>query len=221
MNFDRLAPFYRAMEFFSAGGKLQRCRVSFLDLIPVPDRILLVGEGNGRFLPECIRRFPDAEIVVVDTSHRMLAIAQKTVASDRVQFVEADIQFWSAPKSSFDLIVTHFFLDCFPADDIATLVTKLGDLATPNANWLLADFQIAGGRIAALRCRVILSLLYTFFRIVCDVGASSLVSPDSELGKNGFLVFRRVTCEWGLLKSEWWHRPTRDVTGQTAITGWE
>ena len=158
---------------------------------------------------------------MVDTSHRMLAIAQKTVASDRVQFVEADIQFWSAPKSSFDLIVTHFFLDCFPADDIATLVTKLGDLATPNANWLLADFQIAGGRIAALRCRVILSLLYTFFRIVCDVGASSLVSPDSELGKNGFLVFRRVTCEWGLLKSEWWHRPTRDATGQTAITGWE
>ena len=51
MNCDRLAPFYRTMEFLSAGGKLQRCRLEFLAEIPIPRAILLAGEGHGRFLP--------------------------------------------------------------------------------------------------------------------------------------------------------------------------
>jgi hypothetical protein len=36
MNFNRLAPFYRAMEVIVAGGKLQRCWVALLGEIPAP-----------------------------------------------------------------------------------------------------------------------------------------------------------------------------------------
>jgi hypothetical protein len=39
VNFDPRAPYYRAREFFAAGGKLQRCRLAFLDDIPVPRRM--------------------------------------------------------------------------------------------------------------------------------------------------------------------------------------
>ena len=55
MTFDRLAPFYRVMKFFTAGGKLQRCRTAFLGEIPVPRRVLLAGEGHGRSLPASLR----------------------------------------------------------------------------------------------------------------------------------------------------------------------
>lgn len=206
MSFDRLAPFYRAMELVTAGGKLQRCRVAFLDEIPVPRRVLLAGEGHGRFLPECMRRFPLAEIVVVDISERMLEIARSKVASDRVAYVHADFLKWNVPSAQFDLIVTNFFLDCFPEDQLATVVAKLGKLATAEANWLLADFEISRTPLAGLRGRVIVGMLYAFFRVVCGLKAKELVPPDEALAKAGFSRCGQKTYEWGLLKSEWWRR---------------
>lgn len=206
MTFDRLAPFYPAMESIAAGGKLQRCRLAFLDEIPAPRRVLLAGEGHGRFLTECTRRFPEAEIVVVDASARMLEIAMRKPGASRVEFIHSDLLEWQPQEGDFDLIVTHFFLDCFPADSLATIVARLAGLAAGDAHWLLADFQIAPTRMAGLRCRVIVALLYRFFRITCGLHADALVSPDADLIKSGFLRHRRITTELDLLKSEWWRR---------------
>lgn len=206
MSFDRLAPFYRAMEFVTAGGKLQRCRTAFLGEIPVPRKILIAGEGHGRFLPECVRRFPDARIVVVDSSAKMLEIARRKVASDRVEFVQADLLELIGPSSEFDLIVTHFFLDCFTAEELPLVIRKLARMASPAADWLLADFEIAATGVPRWRSRIIVGTLYRFFRIVTGLRTDSLVAPDEEIQKAGFTRHRRETYDWGLLKSEWWRR---------------
>src|SRR6187549_2949385 len=131
MNFNRLAPVYRAMEAIAAGGKLQLCRLALLGEMPMPRNVLLAGEGHGRFLPECVKRFPEARIVVVDSSQRMLDIARRNVESQRIKLVHADFLEWQAPLGQFDLIVTNFFLDCFPPDDLTAVVGKLNQLATP------------------------------------------------------------------------------------------
>lgn len=206
MSFDRLAPFYRAMEFFAAGGKLQRCRLAYVGEIPIPRKILLAGEGHGKFLPACVRRFPHAEIVVVDISLRMLEIARGQVTSDLVTFIHSDILDWDGPCGQFDLIVTNFFLDCFPPDELAAVVEKLDKLAAPDADWLLADFEIAPAGAARWRTRVIVAMLYGFFNIVTGLRTRALTPPDEALEKAGFVRHRRITCEWGLLKSEWWWR---------------
>jgi hypothetical protein len=206
MNFDRLAPFYRAMEFFTAGGKLQRCRTALLGEIPTPARILLAGEGHGRTLQAMVEKFPEAKIVVVDSSAGMLQIAKRKTSSERIEFVLADLLTWQAPAGEFDLIVTNFFLDGFPPEELAVVVAKLGEMATQEAHWLLADFQVAEGKAAGLRSRVILAMLYAFFRVVCGLKARWLVPPDAEILKAGFSKHRRMTCDWGLLKSEWWRR---------------
>lgn len=209
MNFDRLAPFYQAMEWIAAGRKLQSCRMAFVGKIPAPNSVLLAGEGHGRFLPECLKRFPDARIMVVDSSRVMLEIARKKLENDcleRVEFIHADLERWQAPIGRFDLIVTHFFLDCFPFQSVAGIVRKLAEAAAPEAEWLLADFQIANGRFSRLRSRWILSLLYGFFRISCQLKARSLTPPDPFLKAAGFVMMDRREFDWGLLKSEWWRR---------------
>jgi SAM-dependent methyltransferase len=190
---------------------MQRCRLAFLEDIPVPRRVLLAGEGHGRFLLECVRRYPESMIVVVDASAAMLRVATNKLkmlgsAHSRIEFVHADVLQWTPPEAGFDLIVTHFFLDCFTEKSLAAVVARLGELATPNAHWLLADFQIAPSRWARLRCRVIVGLLYGFFRVVCGLKADSLASPDEDLEKAGFCRHAQTTSEWGLLKSEWWRR---------------
>ena len=209
MSFDRLAPFYRSMEFLAAGNKLQRCRLMFLDKISSPSRVLLVGEGHGRFLPVITRRFPEATVVVVDSSLKMLDISRSKIRSNYVEFVHADLLQWTPTHGEFDLIVTHFFLDCFPADELAMVVNRLAEMAAPSATWLIADFEIAPSRIAGMRCRIILALLYAFFQKLVDLRASSLVSPDPMLKRAGFTLVQRSLNDWGMLKSDWWQRNRR------------
>ena len=48
MSFERLAPFYRAMERVLAGGKLQHCRTVLLPRLGLVREVLVVGEGPGR-----------------------------------------------------------------------------------------------------------------------------------------------------------------------------
>jgi ubiquinone/menaquinone biosynthesis C-methylase UbiE len=206
MGFDSLAPFYRSMELLAAGGKMQRCRVRFIAEIPPPRAILIVGEGHGRFLRECIRCFPRAHVTVIDSSRRMLDLARGKTTSDRVDFIHADFLGLVGPTARYDLVVTHFFLDCFPADPLAAVIAKLGKMATPTAHWLLADFEIAPFGVARWRSRVIVALLYGFFRTVTGIRANQLVAPEMDLEKVGFTRHRRETFDWGLLKSEWWTR---------------
>ncbi|MFT4176808.1 MAG: class I SAM-dependent methyltransferase [Luteolibacter sp.] len=206
MSFDRIAPFYRQLEALTAGGKLQRCRLAHLSSVPPPERILIAGEGNGRFVPLCARRFPKAEITVIDASRRMLEIARRRTRHGNIVWIHADILQWQPPLETYDLIVTHFFLDCFTAGELSVLIDLLSRAATPKAHWLLADFQLADAGFRKWRSRFILSLLYRFFHITAGLRPRQLVPPDPWLRENGFHLRSRSTYDWDLLKSELWAR---------------
>lgn len=211
MSFDTLAPHYRWMETLLAGGKLHHCRTAFLDEIPTARNILLMGEGHGRSLVECCRRFPQAHITCVDASARMIDQARYNLARHkltvaRVAFIHADALYWSPPAASTDLIVTNFFLDCFRAEQVEQIISRLATAATPEANWLIADFQVARAGWKRLRSRLIIGGLYTFFRVMTRLPARKLTPPDLFLERAGFRLHRRVESEWGLLHSDWWQR---------------
>ena len=177
MSFDFLAPHYRWMERLLAGSKLQRCRTAFIQEIPTPRRVLLLGEGNGRFLAELTVKYPDAEFTCVDASARMLQCAserlhRRGLAKANLRFVHADVLEWQ-PDGPFDLIVTHFFLDCFQPEQLERIVGRAAAAAAPRARWLLADFCEPKTGWAKWRARLILKSMYLFFRI-----ATRLPAPD-------------------------------------------
>jgi len=209
MSFDVLAPHYRWMEFVSAGEKLQRCRTAFLDRVVGANRILILGEGNGRFLLECRRKLPDAKITVVDASAQMLARARKRlerrgIDAGRIDFVRGDALAWTPEAGAFDLIVTHFFLDCFRADQLEPLIVRLARAGAPRANWLLSDFQSAPAGLARFRSKLILWLMYRFFEAVTRLPASALTPPDVFIERHGFKLREREVFDWGLLHSDRW-----------------
>ena len=209
MSFDVLAPHYRWMEFVSAGEKLQQCRTAFLDRVAGANRVLILGEGNGRFLLECRRKLPDARITVVDASAKMLARARRRlegqgIAAERIDFVHGDALAWTPEAGAFDLIVTHFFLDCFRADQLESLIATLARAGAPQANWLLADFQSAPAGLARFRSKLILWLMYRFFKAVTRLPASALTAPDVFIERHGFKLREREVYDWGLLRSDRW-----------------
>jgi SAM-dependent methyltransferase len=211
MSFDRLAPHYRWMEWVLAGSKLQRCRTMFLGRLPPINHALILGEGTGRFLAELLKVQHQAKVTCLDSSAGMLAQARKTLEeqdldSGNVRFIHSNILEWKASADKFDLIVTHFFLDCFRPDQIERIVQIINPSAATQSAWLLADFRIPPSGIARVRARLIVSAMYFFFRAATRLEAKSLANPDAILEANGFVLKERVVAEWGLLQSDLWKR---------------
>ena len=217
MSFDRLAPHYRWMEWLLAGGKLQCCRTAFIRDIPAPRNVLMLGEGNGRCLVELLRAFPAAHFTCVDASARMLACARARVKAHglrdaAIEFIQADALNWQPPAAQFDLLVTHFFLDCFRAEHLAVLVPRLAAAAAPEARWLLADFCEPPSGFAKWRARWILHAMYFFFRRATRLPAARLTPPDPFLGRCGFALRKRRRFDWGLLHADVWERAAIPAT---------
>ena len=138
MSFDRLAPHYTWMEVVLAGRRLQRVRTAWLDSLEGCRDILIAGVGHGHFHRRCIEPFPGTHITSVNASNGMLQHAERRARRGRpdaagLRFVHARLPDWSPDPGQFDAIVTHFFLDCFPPDELARVVAVLARGARPSA----------------------------------------------------------------------------------------
>jgi ubiquinone/menaquinone biosynthesis C-methylase UbiE len=131
-------------------------------------------------------------------------LATQGLDAGRVEFVHADILQRQLPRAAYDLVVTHFVLDCFRPEQLTKILPALAKAATPEAHWLLADFQEPNAGIAKWRAKAILELMYLFFLWAVALPASDLTSPDPLLAQCGFKLRERRIFEWGLLHSDLW-----------------
>jgi SAM-dependent methyltransferase len=211
MSFDTLAPIYRGMELMFAGTLMQQSRTSFLGDAADSRHALVVGEGPGQFLAALLAVNSRASVTCVDQSARMIAenrahLARRRLDERRVRFVQQDALKWTPASGAFDLVVTHFFLDCFPPDQLAGLVRRLANSATAGATWLLADFRLPTHGWRRQRARLLVALLYRFFRLTTNMVASRLTPPDDHLRAAGFALAARREWSFGLIHSDVWRR---------------
>ena len=204
-GFDRLAGVYQPLETLLFGKALEHARNAFLGrpLSPRPGstqargelkRILIIGEGDGRFLAELSRRYPGVQVDCIDESRAMLARAERRLqrlepnAPAQVRFLRGDVRNLILPETAYDILVTHFFLDCFTETTLKTLLPRLAKSLKPGGRWLLADFHLPQGRFARLYRRGWLRVLYTFFRWQTGLEASHLVDPLPLLLSQGLTL---------------------------------
>jgi SAM-dependent methyltransferase len=207
VNFDFIAPHYQWLETIVFGNALQHARTYWIDKISRPERTLILGEGNGRFLCQLLRVHPGIDVDCVDASNTMLQLTQGRVrrtcpeSFSHVHFFCDDILKWS-PQKSYDLLVTHFFLDCFPRKELSSIVEKLAHAARPNAAWLIADFTMPRTRFARGYGQLLLRLMYTFFGVAAGIAARELVDPFPYLKENGFARASLKLSEASLVRSD-------------------
>jgi ubiquinone/menaquinone biosynthesis C-methylase UbiE len=212
VSFDSVAPWYRTLETIAFGGVLQSCRIACLDKLQNPRRALILGEGDGRFLCELLRTHPDVEVECVDASKRMLSLARQRLErelpdrANQVHLTVHDIASWPAPERHYDLVVTHFVLDCFPESQLREIIAKLSCAASADASWLLADFRVPENGIARFWARLWLAAMYGFFRLTAGIEAQELIDPSPFLQSEGFALARQHLFHRGILKSELWRR---------------
>jgi ubiquinone/menaquinone biosynthesis C-methylase UbiE len=204
-GFDRLARWYRVLEFSAFGRDLERARFAFLDRLADRTSILLLGEGDGRCAARLVKLAPGARIVCVDSSPGMIERASRRIreagGEGRVTFECADVRSFAPEAGRFDAVATLFFLDCFGADDVASIVARTGAGLRPGASWLFADFALPAGVIARARARMWLAALYAFFRWETALAASSLPPSEQILEAAGWQRGELVEFQWGLIRS--------------------
>ncbi len=207
MNCDSIARWYRFFEYSAFGRELERRRFEFLPRTTGCKHALMLGEGDGRFLQLFLQQNPEAGVDYVDSSAKMLSLARRRAGSHhaRVRFHQADALHWTPPGDGYDLIVTHFFLDCFNQSGLVHLIAGIARHTT-QATWIVSDFHQPQRGFAALRATCWLRLLYAFFRFTTGLRARKLPDHRTILTANGFRLERAIESEAGLLVSELWRQ---------------
>ena len=195
MNCDRIARWYRWLEYAGFGRALERRRETFLSDVADAQRVLALGDGDGRALAALLAAAPHACIDYIDVSAQMLELARARAGTEHVNYRCEDARTAPLPEAEYDLIVTHFFLDCFNETDLERLIARLADAAKPQAQWLISEFRGNGWLVRTL---------YLFFRIATGLRTRRLADHHPLLRRYGFRLVRHEDAWRGLLASELW-----------------
>ncbi len=207
-NFDRLAKLYRWMELFTFGPYLSRCRTAFLPELASAHHALVLGDGDGRFTAELLRVNSHIRIDAVDASPAMLdALLRRAEAgAGRVCTHCADARDWRPVDPPYDLVVTHFFLDCLTTEECRALAARVRDAVSPSAVWIVSEFAIPEGWFGRCVARPLVRLLYGAFGLLAGLEIRSLPDHHAALRGAGFTLAQRRAWLCGLLASEMWTR---------------
>jgi len=203
-NFDGLARAYQYLELASFGVKLEQARFAHIRKLAECRDILLLGDGDGRFLKRLLKIAPHSRIRSIDASAEMLKLAAARVAAadqGRVTFECADALSVDLPTFAYDGVATIFFLDCFTDDEAATLIGRVANSLKPGGIWLFADFAIPRRGVPRIGAQLVTSALYAFFRWRTGIAARHL--PDSEglIARAGCAPTATASSVFGLLRS--------------------
>lgn len=214
-NFNLIAKPYRWLEYLTLGTALENCRNHYLPQLlhhsPALRRALVLGDGDGRFLAQLLKSNPHLEVNAVDTSAVMLQLLQQRCeavapnSSTRLHTHQANALTFPLDNSenSYDLIVTHFFLDCLTQADLNSLITRITPTLTPKALWLISDFRTPSGPMHLL-AKLIVRSLYLAFRILTGLRTTHLPNHATPLTQAGLTRIFHQHHLAGILTTELW-----------------
>jgi SAM-dependent methyltransferase len=218
-DFDGLAGIYRWMEWLTFGPWLWRCRCAHLGELQSRRSALLLGDGDGRFTARLLNENHSVVVDAIDASPAMLAALMRRAGSNgnRVRTRAADLRAWQPEREDYDLIVTHFLLDCLTTEEIAELAAKLWPHLGPDCVWVVSEFSVPPGWFGRIFAFPLVSALYRAFRLLTGLTISNLPNHRAALGSAGFAVVSQRTWLRGLLSSELW--VPANVTNMLKSTG--
>jgi ubiquinone/menaquinone biosynthesis C-methylase UbiE len=207
-NFNLIAKPYRWLEYLTLGPTLQRCRTHFLPQLLHQQSALVLGDGDGRFLTALLIANPHLHADAVDTSATMLQLLtqrahhQAPNAATRLQTHHTSALTFT-PNTSYDLVATHFFLDCLSQTELDQLITNLTPTLHPGALWLISDFRIPTGPMRPI-ARILVRALYLAFRILTGLRTTHLPDHATPLTHSGLNRIAQHHSLAGLLTTEIW-----------------
>ena len=213
LKFDHLAPVYRWLEWLTFGPYLQRARGAYIDSAGGARRGLVMGDGDGRFTAMLLARNRSVRVDAVDVSEAMLKSLQRRAGADagRLTTQRVDLRHWNPePGARYDLVVTHFFLDCLTDEEALALAGRVRASTDGGALWIISEFAVPAGVYGRLIARPVIALLYLAFGLLTGLRVRRLPDYRAALRATGWMPFRQKLWLGGLLTSEMWRAADRE-----------
>ncbi len=191
---------------------MQRARCAHMQTFLEAESILLLGEGDGRFLKALLAAGCRAKIVCVDASPKMLDLAAQRATGNgqgseergiEVRFLNGDARNFRLPEGFRpDVVGAHFFLDCFREEELLDIVADIACWSAPGAKMIVTDFTIPDGRwVWRFRGRLLICWMLLFFRIFTGISARRLPDLHNLLINRGWNCRKKVIFDHGLICS--------------------
>ena len=205
-DFNRLARIYRWLEWCSFGPILWHCRCAFLAEMKSRRTALVIGDGDGRFTARLLAENPHITVEAVDLSESMLCqLLQRAGRNDgRVHAKLADARQLNLAPRNFDLVATHFFLDCLSTREVESLAMRLGKTMSPDAVWVISEFAVPANWYGQVIAKPLVTALYVAFGFLTGLTVRRLPEHREALQRAGLLLTKQRTWLGGLLVSELW-----------------
>ena len=199
-DYNKIARFCDLLSRLVYGKSLIRSQRCLLSLIPAGSSVLVVGGGTGWILEDISKLAqPGISVTYVELSASMIRLAKKRALGNlRVDFDCQPFETYEG-KQKFDCLFTAYFLDNFSSVQLPAIFQKLSGLLKEGGIWLYADFvdQKKGGPVWQ---KLLLKLMYLFFRISCGIEATELADPVPLFASTYLPVFERTDFS-GFLRS--------------------
>ncbi|WP_233214510.1 class I SAM-dependent methyltransferase [Rhodopirellula bahusiensis] len=209
-GYDRLARWYWLLEKPVFRNDLQRARTALLSELPELDRILILGDGDGRLLAEVLCLQPHAQVTSVEQSPEMLRLQQQRVtrlgADYRVRLVCQDAREWDAGGAAFACVIAPFFLDCFTEPELRLQLPRWMNLVEPRGWFYHVDFVMPVSGWRRHRAQFWSGVMHRFFRWQTGLVSRSLVPVEDFFGATEWTVHRTQSLNQGFLQSRLYRR---------------
>jgi hypothetical protein len=117
----------------------------------------------------------------------------------------ADARDWQPANSeTYDLVVTHFFLDCLTTDEVRALAVRIRSASVPDTLWVVSEFALPRSFFGRFVARPLVTALYHAFGLLTGLRVRALPDHATVLTEAGFRIYLSRTRLWGLLVSELW-----------------
>jgi SAM-dependent methyltransferase len=207
------------MEYATFAHMLQQVRTRRLPAMRTARHALVMGDGDGRFLRALLAANPDVQVDAVDSSASMLRLARRRAASlssgaeTRVEWHHADARLWQPTqwfaRNDYDLVVTHFFLDCFTTEEVMAIATNAVAHMAPGALWIHSDFTLPDRGLMRWLGAAIVRSLYFGFQVLTGLQTNRLPDDLRALTQAGLQLQSQHLFLGGLMKSDLWQKPLR------------
>ncbi len=203
-DFNWVAPFYDFLAFLVFGHRLQRAQVVFLNQVPANARILILGGGTGWLLQQVLTLCQPGQVLYLESSAKMLALASKRVINHNVvgsvTFRVGD-ETCLKPEESFDVIITPFVLDVFTEKYLqSTLIPQFYNRLKTGGIWLATDFvpSVTGWR------KMLLWTMVRFFQLTTGMKTRQLADWQKLLAESGLQLSQKKAQVGGMVSTEVW-----------------
>jgi hypothetical protein len=107
-------------------------------------------------------------------------------------------------EEHFDLVATHFFLDCLTTGEVERLVEDVRPRMTSGGRWIVSEFAVPERSAMRLPAWIVVRSLYLSFRLLTGLRAQRLPDHRSAMKAHGLVLHEQSSMLGGLLTAELW-----------------